>query len=112
MRLFIHRPFGTLLDFGDYLAQGTHQVQYVFTKFASIMKTIEASNSGTLEADKPCTTRMIAKVRRSAAHAFTLLLPILYTLPLFPSGKRREECSRLLLSQQRKTTMKYDELHP
>jgi len=83
MRLFIHRPFGTLLDFGDYLAQGTHQVQYVFTKFASIMKTIEASNSGTLEADKPLNTRMIAKDRKSAAHAFALLLPILYTLPLF-----------------------------
>jgi hypothetical protein len=43
------------------------------------MKAIAASKYGTLPAYKPLNTRMIAKDRKSAAHAFALLLPILHT---------------------------------
>jgi hypothetical protein len=77
-------------------------------EFASIIKAIAPSNSVTLLAYKPCTTRAVAKVNKSATNAIPLFCPILYTPPIFPSDKRREECSRVLLSHQVKTTLKLD----
>jgi hypothetical protein len=88
MRIFINRSIGTPLDFGNYPAHGTHQVQDVFMKFASIMKTIAPSNSVTLEEYKPLNTRRIAKAINSATTA-SLFGPILYTASTIPERRHR-----------------------
>jgi hypothetical protein len=88
MRIFINRSFGTPLNFGNYPAHETDQVQDVFMKFASMMRTIAASKSGTLDVYKPPTKRAIAKVRTRATTA-AFFCPILYTTSAIPEQRHR-----------------------
>jgi hypothetical protein len=96
-----------------YSAHGTHQVQDVFMKFASIIKAIAASNSRNTRGRQNRAPQG-RSLGSEEARPFRLpyFVPFCAQPPLFLTGKHREECGRVMRSQQVKTTLKLDDGAP